>query len=118
MVDDLYEQRSPDNGEPEWVYWLNRTEINVMAGRCLIELGKPAQAEPLLADAIAGYDKDHAREVALYQTWLAEAYANTGELDAARATVDRARRAAHRVNSTRLDVRVRYIERLVDDSDD
>lgn len=116
-VDDLYEQRSPDNGEPEWVYWLNRAEINVMAGRCLIELGKPAQAEPLLADAIAGYDRDHAREVALYQTWLAEAYANTGELDAARATVDRARRAADRVNSTRLDVRVRYIERLVDDSD-
>jgi transcriptional regulator with XRE-family HTH domain len=117
-VDDAYEQRSSNNGEPEWVYWLNRTEINVMAGRCLIELGKPAQAEPLLTDAIAGYDTDHAREVALYQTWLAQAYANTGELDAARSTVGRARRAADRVNSTRLDVRVRYVERLVDESDD
>lgn len=38
-VDDAYEQRSPGTAEPEWVYWLNRAEIDVMAARCLIEIG-------------------------------------------------------------------------------
>lgn len=39
-VDDAYDQRSPDICEPEWVYWLNRTEIDVMAARCHIETGR------------------------------------------------------------------------------
>ncbi|MGH3831823.1 MAG: hypothetical protein ACRDRS_15485 [Pseudonocardiaceae bacterium] len=38
VVDDAYEDRSPGVAEPEWVYWLDRREIDVMAGRCLIEL--------------------------------------------------------------------------------
>ncbi|MEV4411370.1 helix-turn-helix transcriptional regulator [Catellatospora sp. NPDC049609] len=50
-VDDAYEQRSADIREPEWVYWLNRAEADVMAARCAIELGTPAQAEPLLTRA-------------------------------------------------------------------
>lgn len=54
-VDNAYEERSPGVVEPEWVYWLDRTEIDVMAGRCLIELGHPAAAEPLLTNAIASY---------------------------------------------------------------
>lgn len=41
--------------EPEWGYWLNGVEIDIMAGRFLIELGWPADAEPLLASAIAHY---------------------------------------------------------------
>lgn len=110
-VDDAYEHRSTDD-EPGWVYWLNRAEIDVMAGRCLIELGEPAKAEPLLAGAIAGYDMDHAREVALYRTWLAEGYARTRSLDAARSTIALARRAADRVGSTRLAARVRHVERM------
>lgn len=112
-VDDAYEDRSPGIEEPEWVYWLNRDEIDVMAGRCFVELGDAARAEPLLARAIEGYPAEHAREVALYQTWLAEAYARTGELDAARVTIARARKAANAVNSTRLDLRVSEIERTV-----
>src|SRR5256885_7018119 len=53
-------------------YWLDRKEIDVMAGRCLIELGDPASAEPLLSTAIASYAPEHAREVGLYRTLLAE----------------------------------------------
>jgi hypothetical protein len=34
-----------------------------------------------------GYPPEHAREVALYRTWLAEAYARNGQSDAARATL-------------------------------
>jgi hypothetical protein len=64
-VDKAYEERSPGVIEPEWVYWLDGTEIDVMAGRCMIELGNSA-AEPLLTNAIMSYPTDHAREVALY----------------------------------------------------
>ncbi len=113
QVDDVYEHRSPGADEPEWVYWLDRTEIDVMAGRCLIELGDPTTAEPLLSGAIAAYTPEHAREVALYQTWLAESYARTGVVDAARNTITRARKTAQNVNSTRLDTRIADVERLL-----
>lgn len=42
-VDDAYDARSPATDEPEWVYWLDRNEIDIMAGRCLIELGDPSR---------------------------------------------------------------------------
>lgn len=112
-VDDAYEERSPGIVEPEWVYWLNRDEIDVMAGRCFVELGDPGRAEPLLARAIEGYPAEHAREIAFYQTWLAQAYARIGDLDAARTTIALARRAADRANSSRLDARVSEVERAV-----
>ncbi|MEV6905540.1 helix-turn-helix transcriptional regulator [Amycolatopsis sp. NPDC051071] len=112
-VDDAYEARSAEIAEPHWVYWMSRDEIDVMAGRCLIELGDPSSASPLLTTAIDGYDTNHAREVALYQTWLAESYARTGELDAARGVIERARTATSDVNSARLVHRVEEIERLV-----
>ena len=111
-VDDAYASRSVDIAEPEWTYWLDRSEIDVMAGRVLIELGQPIDAEPLLSRAIAGYDAEHVREVALYRTWLAEAFARAGELDAARSTITKAERAARKVSSARLDLRVAEVARL------
>lgn len=112
-VDDMYELRSPDIEEPEWVYWLNRAEIDVMAGRCMIELGDPARAEPLLSNAVATYPDEHPREVALYLSWLAESYARTGALDAARVTLDRARSYAARMPSARTDDRFRTVQTLI-----
>ncbi|WP_439377885.1 helix-turn-helix domain-containing protein [Amycolatopsis lexingtonensis] len=112
-VDDTYEERSPGISEPEWVYWMSRDEIDVMAGRVLIEVGQPVKAAPLLTRAINAYDAEHAREVALYQTWLAESYARAGEVDAAREVIGAARGAADGINSARLGRRVEEIERLV-----
>lgn len=112
-VDEAYEARSSAIAEPEWVYWLDRREIDVMAGRCLIELGDPTAAEPLLTQAISAYDPDHAREVALYLSWLAEAYAGAGLLDAARDTLNKAIRTAQPVNSARLDHRINHVANLL-----
>lgn len=113
-VDDAYDQRSGSAAEPEWVYWLNRAEIDVMAARCLIELGQPAAAEPLLTRALAGYNHDHAREVALYQTWLAEGHARTGDLDAAREVLARIDTTAIDAGSARLQRRITAVDRLID----
>jgi hypothetical protein len=112
-VDDTYEARSPGIDEPEWVYWLDRNEIDIMAGRCLIELGDPASAEPLITHAVADYTPEHAREVALYRTWIAEAHARSGELDAAHAALDAARTTGRGVNSTRLTSRIDHVARLI-----
>ncbi|WP_238412464.1 helix-turn-helix domain-containing protein [Saccharothrix deserti] len=112
-VDDTYEQRSTGIEEPEWVYWLNRAEIDVMAGRCMIQLGAPDKAEPLLSGAVATYPEGHSREVALYLSWLAESYARTGALDAATATLERARGYAARMPSTRTDDRFDAVEKLL-----
>ncbi|WP_245192832.1 helix-turn-helix domain-containing protein [Amycolatopsis alba] len=112
-VDDAYESRSAGIGEPEWVYWLNRDEIDVMAGRCFIEIGQPDRAAPLLSHAIDAYDSEHAREVALYRTWLAESLARAGELDAARDVIEKARSTSAGINSARLTRRVEDIEQLV-----
>jgi transcriptional regulator with XRE-family HTH domain len=111
-VDDAYEDRSSGVVEPEWVYWLDRSEIDVMAARCLIELGSPHTAAPLLARAIDSYDVNHAREVALYLSWLAEAYVRAGILDAAHDAFTRVRRIARGVNSARLDLRINQIKTL------
>ncbi|MGV9368028.1 helix-turn-helix domain-containing protein [Amycolatopsis sp. NPDC003731] len=110
-----YDQRTVDVPEPEWVYWMSRDEIDVMAGRCLIELGDPVSAAPLLTAAIDRYDHAHAREVALYRTWLAESYGRVGELDAARAALADARAASSGVNSTRLARRMSEVELLIRD---
>lgn len=111
-VDDAYEGRTHGIIEPEWVYWLDRREIDVMAGRCLIELGNPSAAEPLLANAIRSYDTDHVREIALYLSWLAEAYAKSGLMDAARETLSRAQRIAKAIKSARLDLRISQVASL------
>ncbi|WP_308283276.1 helix-turn-helix transcriptional regulator [Pseudonocardia nigra] len=112
-VDESYECRSPGIEEPEWVYWLDRREIDVMAGRCLIELGDPVAAEPLLSSAIDAYTPEHAREVALYRTWLAESYARAGVFDAARHVLGRAQTAAAKLTSARLDRRVNEVARML-----
>ncbi|SEQ66921.1 Helix-turn-helix domain-containing protein [Lentzea xinjiangensis] len=112
-VDDAYEARSADIEEPEWVYWLNRSEIDVMAGRCMIELGDPAKAEPLLSKAVATYPEEHSREVALYLSFLAESYARTGAFDAAKATLDQAASFAERMPSARTDDRFTAVRELL-----
>ena len=111
QVDETYELRGPP--EPEWVYWLDREEIDVMAGRCLIGLGRPTEAEPLLSSAIANYPPEHARETALYLSWLAESHARAGNTDAARETLCLARQHAGTMPSARADARLATIERML-----
>ncbi len=109
-VDDAFESCSRGGSEPDWVYWLNRNEIEVMAGRCFVELGDPTRAEELLSPAIDRYPSHLVREVALYRTWLAEAHARTGDLDAARHILAR---LSSDIGSARLARRVGEVRQLV-----
>jgi transcriptional regulator with XRE-family HTH domain len=100
--------------EPPWIYWLDETEMNIMAGRCYTELSRPLRAEPLLRQAIEGYDESHTREVSLYLTWLAEDYIQAREIDQACAVATRAVNLANGVHSARSSERVAIIRRQLE----
>jgi tetratricopeptide (TPR) repeat protein len=112
-VDASYENRCDSIEEPHWVYWLDRREIDIMAGRCFVELGEPDVAATLLSHAITNYAPGHSREVALYQTWLAESYVKIGAFDAGKQMITRPRKVSEAVNSSRLEMRISEIEQLV-----
>ncbi|MGW1605002.1 helix-turn-helix domain-containing protein [Streptomyces eurythermus] len=64
---------------PSWAYWVNREELEVMDARVFTELRRPLRAVPLLRDVLGRYDATHAREMALYRSWLAVALADANE---------------------------------------
>ncbi|WP_237404682.1 tetratricopeptide repeat protein [Actinacidiphila reveromycinica] len=70
--------------------WVDHTEIQIMSGRCWTELRRPLRAVPALEQALARYDDSHARDKALYLSWLADAYLSAGEIEQAVLVVDRA----------------------------
>ncbi len=84
-----------------------------MAGRCHTELGKSKLAEPLLANAIAGYDHTLVRESSLYLSWLAEDYIQLNDLDQAASIATEALILASRTNSARTDERLRHLAKLL-----
>lgn len=104
---------SDPGSEPDWVYWVSKAEIDIMAGRCFTELRQPARAEPLLRNAISGYDSTHVREVSLYRSWLAEDYILLKDIDAATVNAMQVLELGIRANSARTDERLRHLASLL-----
>ena len=113
QVDDVYEGRSSGDADPEWVYWVSRDEVLTMRARVLVELGKPAQAEPLLTDVLSRYPSGAHRELSLYWSWLAEAHARAGERDQAAAVLATAAGHASQVKSRRADDRLEVVRGIL-----
>ena len=111
VEDNLCENKSGE--EPDWVYWLNRQEVDVMAGRCYTELNRPAKAEALLRGALSGYDDAFIRENSLYLSWLSEDYILLGEIDAACEVATQILELRSRANSARTEERLRHLARLL-----
>jgi transcriptional regulator with XRE-family HTH domain len=107
-VETDYEHRTPPD-DPEWVYWLNEAEIDVMAGRCYVELGVPDRAVPLLSGALSHYDERMTRELALYTSWLAEAQVMLGNVEEAVASATKVLELTAQITSARSDDRVRLL---------
>lgn len=80
---------------PSYLYWMDAGELQVMEARVYTELRRPLRAVPLLTDVLGRYDASHARELALYLSWLAVAYADANELEAAAETASRMRALGH-----------------------
>ncbi len=98
--------RDADLPPPDWVFWVDHTELQIMAGRCWAELGRPMRAVPLLESAMVGFDNTQARDKALYLTWLASAYLDAGEIEQAAVVTQRALELSTDVASVRLRPRI------------
>ncbi|WP_234376955.1 helix-turn-helix transcriptional regulator [Streptomyces sp. TP-A0356] len=98
---------------PLWAYWVSREELEVMDARVFTELHRPLRAVPLLTDVLARYDATHARELALYRSWLAVALADANEPEQAAAEALRVIELSGDLTSDRTAVRTRTVlERL------
>lgn len=113
QVEDSFSRSDPDE-DPDWLYWVNREEIDVMAGRCLTELNQPAKAVSLLTDAIEVYDSTHIREISLYQSWLAEDYILLGDVDTAADLATQVLELGARADSARADERLAHLAVLME----
>lgn len=87
--------------QPDWAAWVDRTELDIMRGRYWAELRRPLRAVPVLDGALARYDDSHARDKALYSSWLAQAYLAAGEAEQAAEVTSRALTLADGVASVR-----------------
>jgi len=112
QVEESFSHTEPEN-DPEWVYWFNREEMDVMAGRCFTELKQPARAEPLLRAATARYDNTLLRENSLYLSWLAEDYILLDEIELAAEIAMQVLELGSRANSARTDERLRHLATLL-----
>ncbi len=104
---------SDERPEPDWVFWVDEDELQIMAGRCWTELHRPLRAVSILENVLAGYDDTHARDKALYLTWLATSYLDAGEPEQAAVVIGRAFDLATGIGSVRPAARVgRVLHRL------
>ncbi|TCP56929.1 hypothetical protein EV191_101878 [Tamaricihabitans halophyticus] len=97
--------------EPDWVFWVDEIEMDVMAGRCWTELHRPLRAVPALETVLCRFDPTHARDKALYLTWLAHAYIDAGEVEQGAKTAERALDLACGIASVRPITRVEEVSR-------
>lgn len=103
-----------DHRDPGWAVWVDDRELKIMAGRCWSELHRPDRAVPELETALAGYDDAHARDKALYLTWLAGAHIDDGEIEQAATVLGRAADLAAGVASVRPGQRIASVARRLE----
>ncbi|MFC0865665.1 transcriptional regulator [Sphaerimonospora cavernae] len=72
--------------EPTYLYWMDANELQIMEARAYTELRRPLRAVPVLTDVLGRYDATHARELALYLSWLAVALTDANEPEEAART--------------------------------
>jgi hypothetical protein len=87
--------------DPDWVYWVDQQEAEIMTGRCWTVLRRPLRAIPVLESVLSRYDDTHARDKALYLSWLADAFLDANEVEQCCATAEKAVRLSAGVASVR-----------------
>ncbi|SNT52831.1 hypothetical protein SAMN05421812_108179 [Asanoa hainanensis] len=104
------ERRAAEH-DPPWLYWLDEGELDALAGRCLVVLGRPNRALPLLTRAAARSGQP--RTGALDKAWLARARLDTGEAEGALLVAGAAVLDTIRSGSTRaLDLLTAFGDRI------
>jgi hypothetical protein len=90
--------------EPHWTYWVNPTEIHMLAGSCALDLGEPRRALHHFSTAHASYDTEtYPAGAAIYLARTAQAHLALGDLDAAAHHATQALRCHTTIDSARGD---------------
>lgn len=93
--------RADHQSTPDYAAWIDETELAIMTGRCWSELHRPLRAVPVLESALNTYSDSHARDKALYSSWLADSYIDAGEVERAVEVVESSLRIMGDVGSVR-----------------
>lgn len=105
--------QSHEEESPPYLYWVSHDELTVMESRVYTELHKPLRAVPILQRVLSRYDATRTRELALYSSWLAVAYADANEPEESAATAARVIAMSADIASERITERIRaVVERL------
>ena len=106
--------RGEDQPDPDWVFWADQREFQLITGRCWAELHRPQRAVPILESVLAQYPDAQARDKAVYSTWLAGAYLDLGEVERAAQVLEDALDLSEGVASVRPARRVALLARRLD----
>ncbi|MFI6348916.1 helix-turn-helix domain-containing protein [Streptomyces sp. NPDC050560] len=107
---EAHEALNSDGPEsPRWAYWVSAAELDIMDARAYTELRRPLRAVPLLTDVLSRYDVTHARELALYRSWLAIALLDANEPEQAADEASRVLTASEALSSRRTAVRAQAV---------
>lgn len=110
---DAFAQHGTED-EPAWLYWVDAGELQVMEARAYTELHRPLRAVPLLNGVLSRYDASHSRELALYLSWLAVAYADANEPEEAASVAHRMLEISNGLGSERTAERARVVRQALE----
>jgi hypothetical protein len=112
-LSEAHEALAAEDGReaPSWAYWVSPEELDVMDARVFTELHRPLRAVPMLTEVLGRYDATHARELALYRSWLAVALADANEVERAAEEALRVITLSEGLASTRTAERTRAVLR-------
>lgn len=96
------EQIRASDPDPPWVTYFDEPKLIVDTGIADGQLGEPATAEPLIADALRREDHTNQRGRVFHSFWLARTQLDQGKLDQACDTATQALEPASAVASERV----------------
>jgi tetratricopeptide (TPR) repeat protein len=82
-LDAAFTALTTSTDEPNWTYWINPTEIHMLAGSCALDLGEPSRALHHFSTAHTSFDATtYPAGAAIYLARTAQAHLALGDLDA------------------------------------
>ncbi|MEV6133637.1 helix-turn-helix transcriptional regulator [Streptomyces violaceusniger] len=99
--------QGPHDADPPWAYWVQRPEVDMLTGSCMLDLDRPADAQSHFTRADAAYGPEYVRTHVLYLSRMATAQLRQRDVEAACISTNQALDLATNVHSGRSSDHVR-----------
>ncbi|AEM88972.1 helix-turn-helix domain-containing protein [Streptomyces violaceusniger] len=99
--------QGPHDADPSWAYWVQWPEVDMLTGSCMLDLGRPADAQRHFSQADAAYGPEYVRTHVLYLSRMATAQLQQHDVEAACMSTSQALDLATSVHSGRSSDHVR-----------